>query len=175
MILSYSDIPKSIIRSDKLALVKTPEKDLPAIVAMEAADRQYITPYSLERHQQVIFSEDEVHLSVIRLPDQKRVGFIILAGLSSPHKALEFRRIVISEKRKGYGRESLRLVKKYCFEQLRFHRLWLDVFEDNHRAIQLYRSENFRKEGTLRECAWHSNRYLSLCIFSMLESEYTPA
>lgn len=163
-----------IIQSDKLALVETSEKDLPAIVAMEGADRQYIIPYSPERHRQVILSKDEVHLSVIQLPDQKRVGFIILAGLSSPHKALEFRRIVISEKGKGYGRESLRLVKKYCFEQLQFHRLWLDVFEDNHRAIQLYRSENFREEGTLRECVWHKQRYRSLRLLSMLESEYMP-
>lgn len=164
-----------IIQSDQLALVKTAEKDLPAIVALEAADKPYITPYSLERHRQVIVSDDEAHISVFHLPDQKRVGFIILAGMKSVHKALEFRRIVIAEKENGYGRESLRLVKKYCFEQLRFHRLWLDVFEDNHRAIHLYQSEQFKEEGTLRECIYHNNRYRSLKVFALLESEYHTA
>lgn len=165
-------LPPVVIQSDQLVLGKTLEESLPAIVEMEVTDKDYIIPYSPEQHRQVMYNEDEMHISIVRLSDQQIIGFIILAGLSNAHKSLEFRRIVISGK--GYGRESLRLVKKYCFKQLKFHRLWLDVFEDNHRAGQLYRSEQFREEGILRECIWHSHRYRSLIVLSILENEYSP-
>lgn len=70
------------------------------------------------------------------------------------------------------GRESLRLVEKYCFEEVRFHRLWLDVFEDNFRAIQLYKLQGFMQEGILRETVNDLIGYRNLIAFAKLASEY---
>ncbi len=65
------------------------------------------------------------------------VGFIILSGIENSNLSLEFKRIVIQEKGKGFGRQSLKLIKDYCFNTLKFHRLWLDVFDDNNKAIHI--------------------------------------
>jgi RimJ/RimL family protein N-acetyltransferase len=64
------------------------------------------------------------------------------------------------------------LIKQYCFEQLRFHRLWLDVYADNDRAIHLYRSEGFVEEGKLREIRKDGDQYRSMFLFSILENEW---
>ncbi len=141
-------------------------------IEQEEDNHPYILPYSPERLLHVIEHPDEQCIIVKAKLHHEMVGFIILAGLQNPHLSLEFRRIVISEKGKGFGRACLRLVKRYCFEELGFHRLWLDVFEYNERALYLYKSEGFKEEGFLRECVKTPQGYQSLRILSMLSNEY---
>lgn len=146
--------------------------DLNRIVEIEQADDGWICPYSRERHLQCINSGSERHVSIFRKDDDAIVGFIILQDIDSPHRALQFRRIVIADKGRGYGRAALRRIKQYCFEELGFHRLWFDVYTDNQRAIQLYESEGFQQEATLRDAQFRQGRFRSLHIYGMLDREY---
>jgi len=63
-------------------------------------------------------------------------------------------------------------VKKYCFEKLNCHRLWLDVFDFNSRARHLYKSEGFTEEGLIRECIKREDGYKNLVLMSILKQEY---
>lgn len=94
---------------------------------------------------------------------------MILAGLTNENKSIEFKRIVISKKGKGYGRKALNKIKHYCFYKLHCHRLWLDVLETNERARYLYQSEGFKEEGVLRDCIFKDGNYKNLVIMSLLE------
>lgn len=113
-----------------------------------------------------------MHLTVEDKTTNDPVGYVIMAGLADLNHNIEFRRIVISEKGKGFGREVLKLIKKIAFEQLHTHRLWLDVRLKNQIAQKLYISEGFKEEGILRECIFYNGNYESLIVMSMLESEY---
>ncbi len=73
------------------------------------------------------------------------------------------------------GRTILRQVKKWAFADRKAHRLWLDVKETNERALQLYLSEGFCMEGTLRESLRTGDAYESLIVLSMLRREYTDS
>lgn len=44
------------------------------------------------------------------------------------------RRIAISEKGLGYGKESLGAIIKYAFEEMNMNRFWLDVYPFNEGA-----------------------------------------
>ena len=105
----------------------------------------------------------------------KPVGFVLLEGVDAARGAVELRRIVIGPKGGGFGRQALRLLKQYVFDELGAHRLWLDVKDFNHRARAFYRSEGFVEEGTLRECVKSPRGYESLVVMSMLASEYSPS
>jgi len=142
------------------------------ILAMEAGDQHFICSYSRQRHLECMASEEERHLSIFREGSELPVGFIILRQINNPHRALEFRRIVIADKGKGYGRQALQWIKHYCFEELGFHRLWFDVFTFNRRAIHLYESEGFIREGTLRDALLVAGHYRSLHLYSMLSEDY---
>lgn len=163
-----------IIQNETIQIRKTSLRDVEVITAMEqeAGTTSFIMPYRQERHLQVIESKDEEHLSVFDKKGQRLAGFVILAGLENPHLSMELRRIVIQTKGLGLGRQCLQLIKKYCFIQLRFHRLWLDVFTDNQRALQLYTSEGFQLEGRLREAIKQGDQYRSLFLLSVLSHEY---
>ena len=138
-----------------------------------------------ERHPDnepfVIAWDDERHLTAFEDPDLQYfildearvpVGFVLLAGLTGGNGAIEFRRIVVMEKGRGYGRAAVEAVKQYCFGVLGAHRLWLDVLEENVRARSLYESAGFVREGVLRECLKRGDGFHSLVVMSMLESEH---
>jgi len=80
-------------------------------------------------------------------------------------------RIVVTDKGKGYGRAAVRAIKRYAFDSLSAHRLWLDVKEHNTRARAVYEKEGFRYEGTLRECRKGPAGFESLVVMSVLEQE----
>jgi RimJ/RimL family protein N-acetyltransferase len=103
------------------------------------------------------------------------VGYLILFGIGDEDRSLLLKRIVIAEKGKGLGRDTMRLLKKIAFEQLGAHRLWLDVVVHNTRAQRLYETEGFIVEGTLREAAEIQGRFESLLVMSILESDYEPS
>ncbi len=153
-------------------LEKTKPEDLPMVMEMEnhADNRDFVTQNSLERHLAIIAGPDEEHLKVID-ENNKMIGYVILVGLENPNKIIELRRLVIAEKGKGYGRETLRHIKKYCFNHLEAHRLFLDVVEDNLRAQHLYRSEGFVLEGLMREAHKTEKGYKNLLLLSILEHE----
>ncbi|QRG65640.1 GNAT family N-acetyltransferase [Brevibacillus choshinensis] len=71
------------------------------------------------------------------------------------------------------GLTILRQVKKWAFADRNAHRLWLDVKETKKCALQLYLSEGFCMEGTLREGLRTGDEYESLIVLSMLRREYT--
>jgi RimJ/RimL family protein N-acetyltransferase len=150
---------------DDLAFVLQAEHD--------PANASFVEQWSPDRHAAALSDSDFAHRIVERRSDGQPIGYIILAGVKNPHQSLEFRRLLITDKGHGYGRAAVRVVKQLAFEQYRVHRLWLDVRAHNRRAQQLYQSEGFVIEGTLRECAKVDDRFESLVIMSLLCSEYS--
>jgi len=157
-----------------IRLRPTKESDLNFVVSEEqhAANSPFIRSWTYAQHLAALEFEDLEHSIIERIVDDRRVGYLILAGLTDENQNIEFRRIVINEKNKGYGRVAVQLVKKRAFEELKAHRLWLDVKEHNSRARHLYEAEGFRIEGVLRECVKAGDGFESLVVMAMLRQEY---
>ena len=156
----------------RIKLVNSLIDDIEKIIGFERDNSRFVCKYSAARHKELIESENDLHLYIHRLDNDKLIGHMLCFGLDNPNKVLEFRRFTIMEKGQGFGREALQLLKKLCFEELKFHRLWLDVFDDNEVAIKLYESEGFICEGTLRDIFISAGKYRSQRIYSILEDEY---
>lgn len=164
----------TVAKFDSLAFRHTTDADLEFVMAIErqAASDRFVESWSKSRHIQAMSEADELHLVIEAIDDGETVGFILFAGIEDPNHNIEFRRIVIGPKNRGLGQQSVRLLKKYAFEELGAHRLWLDVKDFNPRARSLDVSEGFVEEGTLRECVKGPDGYESVVIMSVLESEY---
>ena len=163
-----------IVRSNVLAFRPTMDTDLGRVLTMERdqENRQYIRQWSLEKHQAAITDPDIAHFIIETVPEKRMVGYVILIGLENPDQSIEFKRIVIADKGHGHGRQAVQLIKKYTFEMLNKHRLWLEVMDHNHRAFELYRSVGFITEGTHREAVKQGDVYTSLHVMSILAAEY---
>jgi RimJ/RimL family protein N-acetyltransferase len=114
-------------------------------------------------------------LIIASQPHSQPVGFVILAGLQGEHRSIEFRRIVVTEQGKGYGRAAVRAIQRHAFDTLSAYRLWLDVKEPHTRARAVYKKEGFHYEGTLRECLKGPEGFESLVVMSVLEQQYRNA
>ena len=160
-----------------IRLLRTTEDDLDFVLSAEqsAKNRSFVSVWEREQHLGALTSKNLSHLIIENITDGNRVGYIILAGLADANQSIEFRRIVVTEKGKGYGKEALRLVKKMAFQELKAHRLWLDVKEHNVRARHVYESEGFVAEGVLRDCIKVEGGFESLVVMSMLCGEYRDA
>lgn len=167
----------AIVHSHLLLLRRTRLSDIDFVLKTEqhAENRPFITQWTREQHEEILTDADKAHLIIESSEDGRKIGYAIIAGLQNPHQSIELTRLTIAEKGKGYGREALRLIKKWVFEDLRAHRLWLDVKDFNHRARNLYKSEGFVEEGTLRECLKAGDHFETLILMSILSHEYFSA
>ena len=158
----------------RITFKQTSETDLDFVMVMERAPENapFIRQWSIQEHRSAISDDNMAHLIVENASNNKVIGYVILIGLENPDKSIELKRIVIEEKNRGFGKEALQLVEKMAFENLGAHRLWLEVMENNDRAIKLYESEGFTLEGVHRESLKQGENYVSLRVMSMLTHEY---
>src|SRR5260370_35349877 len=70
-------------------------------------------------------------------------GYVILRGLTSINNCVELKRIAIAMPGRGLGRQVLRAILATVFSDLSAHRLWLDVYDDNHLSRNLYTTLGF--------------------------------
>ena len=93
----------------KIALVSTAIEDLDTILAIEESpdNSPYIGHWKRSQHQAAIANPDISHLKVVL--DKKIVGYLILIGITNPDKSIQLKRIVVTQKRQGFGRQAIRL------------------------------------------------------------------
>jgi RimJ/RimL family protein N-acetyltransferase len=157
----------------ELALRPTRADDLGYVVAAEsdADNAPYLAPSPRAEHEGFLGDPRQRHL--IAEVEGRPVGFVLMR-LHPEDRAVELRRLAVTEKGRGYGRATLRAVARAAFEEHGAHRLWLDVKPHNERARALYRSEGFIEEGVLRDALLTGDRFESLVVMSLLRPEWTP-
>lgn len=73
---------------------------------------------------------------------------------------------------KGYGRDAMKLLLNFAFNEMNLHRVGLTVFEYNERARALYEKLGFVLEGTARERLHRDGERYDMLIFGMLRREW---
>lgn len=162
---------KEVFRTPRLVAAKARPEDLDYIMAMESdpANSRFIWSGSRDQHMEEIESERD-HL-LIFYRDGEKVGYCL--SEVHPFNVFELRRIAMSEKHRGYGREAILGMFGFAFDTLGAHRLWLDVYPDNVVGIALYESLGMHRDGELRDSYLSDEgEYRNQIIYSLLEDEW---
>lgn len=158
----------------EIVLRKTEVTDLDNVLNAESHPENsiYVYQWSFNEHKMSLSDLNMLHY-VICNENNEFYGYVILDNLQDISSSVNLRRLVVTKKGMGIGRIVLQKIQKIAFEELKIHRLWLDVFVDNHRAYELYKKVGFRLEGTLIDSYLRNDRYISQHIMAKLHREYT--
>lgn len=164
----------NVVESERIELRRTTERDLDFVLKLERdpGNAPNLAYWSREEHAATLRETRWAHLIVAERGTGERLGYVIVTGLRDESHNVQLKRIVIAEQRHGWGRETLRLLKKWVFESLHAHRFWADVKTFNEGTKHLYESEGMHLEGMLRECVKCGPEYHSVEVWSILEPEY---
>jgi RimJ/RimL family protein N-acetyltransferase len=83
--------------------------------------------------------------------------------------------IVIGEKAywdKGHGSAAVREALRIGFEEMGLHRVCLNVFAGNHRAMRCYEKCGFRREGVQRKSFLKRGEWIDVVLMAVLKEEW---
>ena len=109
-----------------------------------------------------IETKDGVHIGNINLqahPEDRKAGLGIMIGERSYWS-------------NGYGTDAIVTLLLFAFHEMTLHRVWLQVFEFNERAIACYQKCGFKEEGRLRQDYYYEGRYWDSVVMSILRDEF---
>lgn len=115
-----------------------------------------------------------VLLLIVTCDGDMPVGDIAIQNIDTINRNANIRLAINrgSHQGKGYGTEALRLMLDYGFGILNLHRIELNVFSYNERAMHVYEKVGFKREGVQREALFYDHKYYDSILMSILEDEY---
>lgn len=83
----------------------------------------------------------------------------------------------VAEEHRGHGHatEAIRLILRYYFEELRYHKANVGVHSYNEPSLRLHDRLGFTREGVIREAVYTGGRYYDLVCFGMTADEFYAA
>ncbi len=112
----------------------------------------------------VLIVEDKEHTPI---------GYTLLKDIDHKNRSVEIGiHLDPAFQGRGYGKDAFLTLMRYCFQELNIHRICLQVFAFNEKAIRLYERLGFREEGRLRDAYFTQNRYYDIVLLSILENEF---
>lgn len=119
-------------------------------------------------------SENEVFFMIQTLGDDRIIGNINLEGFRNSNNNA-FVGISIGDPKewgKGFGTDAMSIILNYGFNVLNLHRISLNVFEYNPRAIRSYEKVGFKYEGTQRKWLNRDGKRWDLVWMGILKSDW---
>lgn len=161
------------LETRRLVITEAMENDIETIIALEShpENRDYLWIGTHEEHAAEIVDPNHLLLIFKKKTEDEIIGYA-LVRLDFQSHVFELRRIAISEKGVGFGREAMEALLKFAFEEMDTNRFWLDVYPDNLVGIKLYESLGMHLDGVLRQNYKAERGYLDQMIYSLLRSEY---
>ncbi|MFB5368982.1 GNAT family N-acetyltransferase [Enterococcus faecalis] len=134
--------------------------------------------YTLEETEQfisMIASQSNAKGYMIEYKETgKTVGIISLINIDYKNRSAECIIDIGSKDMwgKGIGTEAMSLILEFAFNELNLHRVYLQVFSFNERAVNLYEKIGFTHVGKFREALYRTGKWHDIIIMDILKNEY---
>jgi len=126
--------------------------------------------------QRQVAADDESRISFIIAPldDSRVLGEVVVNEIDMDNHCASIRIALFDEAEfgKGYGSEAMRLMVGHAFETRNLHRIELEVYAFNPRAIRAYEKVGFVREGVRRDALYWDGEYVDAIIMSILRNEW---
>lgn len=118
-------------------------------------------------------SASQVGFSVVALDDDDLIGHIMMWGGDLPVRAANIAVLIGREYwGKGFGTDAVAVGTAYGFNELGFHRIGLEVWSYNTRAISAYKRVGYEEEGCRRDMVFHNGIYSDQIVMGLIEHRW---
>ncbi|MEU6350884.1 GNAT family protein [Streptomyces sp. NPDC047072] len=116
---------------------------------------------------------DRLDLAVTDPTTGELLGEVVLYEWDPAQRSCTFRTLIGPRGRgRGIGTEATRLIVGHGFEQLGLHRIELEAYGHNHRALRVYEKVGFVREGVRREAALREGVWTDSVLMGLLDHEW---
>ncbi|MFA4827355.1 MAG: GNAT family protein [Candidatus Shapirobacteria bacterium] len=115
-----------------------------------------------------------INLAIFDLSSNKLIGDVGINSIDLVNHHAEIG-LAIGDKNywgKGYGTDVIKTALDYCFDQLKLNKVYLDVWQENQKAINCYLKCGFKQDGILRQHVKNKDGYHDKLVMSILKSEH---
>jgi RimJ/RimL family protein N-acetyltransferase len=105
-----------------------------------------------------------------RIENRYLIGCCGLHYIDFRLRKAEFGIFIAKDRGEGKGKEALKLLFDYGFNELNLHKIWAEVYFGNE-AINLYR-KFLKEDGIIRDNSFHNGKYNNSTMMSVLEDEW---
>lgn len=133
-------------------------------------------PFTHEQEREFLSrpaSYESVNLTIVTLADGLPIGNVALRN-ASPENRMADLGIMIGDREywnRGYGTDAMRTICRFGFDVMNLHRIQLDVFADNARAMKVYERIGFVHEGRKRDAHYRRGSYVDVVMMGLLAGE----
>jgi ribosomal-protein-alanine N-acetyltransferase len=119
-------------------------------------------------------SQEEIYLIIMEKSTDKSIGFVRLNFIDSVSRNM-WLRFVVGDPNvwgKNLARDALIHVLKWLFSEQNIHRVTLESYAINTRAIKFFQKLGFKQEGTIREAIYFDGKYYDIVSLGILTGEF---
>jgi len=169
-----------ILKSSRLILRKFNPRDSNDLIELDLSSRK-IGKINNTKNAKIwiknsIYDNKEgFYLAVVLKQENKVIGYAELCHLGWFHQkeAGEICYHISKKYRgKGYATEASRLLISYCFNKLKFRKIYADTDPDNFASQKVLKKLGFELEGTIREKHFVKGKWIDELDFGLLKSEW---
>lgn len=134
------------------------------------------TPYShyvlkqyLEESHKDIYEVKQLRLVICNL-QHTVVGFIDLFDFDPQHKRAGVGLVIndAENRGKGYGKDALQVLIKYCFAALNLNQIYCNITEGNDASIRLFKGCNFEYIGCKKNWNFTEGQFKNEHMFQLI-------
>ncbi|WP_170110188.1 GNAT family N-acetyltransferase [Flavilitoribacter nigricans] len=136
-------------------------------------------PSSLERQREWTAKkatkalDDDGYFFVIENPERIPVGMVHTRDCDPQNGTFSYAvALKAAHRRKGYAREAVKMILNYYFQELRYHKVTVDIYDHNLASIALHEHLGFSREGRLRQMRFAGGKYFDVLKYGLLRKEF---
>ena len=159
----------TIFETERLNIDEVAESEIDEVIEIEShkENRDYLWIRTVDEHKAEIADPNHMLLIFHEKTSGETKGYALIR-LDFKSHIFEVRRIAITDKGRGYGKESMLGLIRYAFEQTETNRLWLDVYPDNEIGIKMYESLGIVNVNIKMIKKWKIKMYICQELFLSL-------
>jgi RimJ/RimL family protein N-acetyltransferase len=119
-------------------------------------------------------TREEIYLMIVKKSDNRSIGFIRLNFIDVVSRNMWLRMIMgdANARGKNFAKDALRCVLEWLFYEQNIHRVTLETYETNKRAIRFFKNLGFKQEGIVREALYVGGTYYNIIALGLLCREF---